>query len=41
MFVCMYSVYKLDYRGAAAPKNQDGNYSKAEEGLSFKVKERE
>ena len=23
MYVCMYSVYKVDYRGAAAPKNRD------------------
>ena len=21
IYVCMYSVYKVDYRGAAAPKN--------------------
>ena len=21
MYICMYSVYKVDYRGAAAPKN--------------------
>ena len=27
IYVCMYSVYKVDYRGAAAPKNKNEHRS--------------